>query len=53
MASNTVMGSYRGACKATGKRSEAPFPHAWTLRDGKAVTFQQSTDTAVVQRALR
>ncbi len=48
-----ALGTYSGTYVATGKRVEVPFAHAWTLRDGKAVTFQQYTDTAVVQRALR
>lgn len=48
-----ALGEYSGTYKATGKRFSAPFAHVWKLRGGKAVSFQQYTDTAVVQRALR
>lgn len=48
-----ALGEYGGTYKATGKRFSAPFAHVWKLRGGKAVSFQQYTDTAVVQRALR
>lgn len=39
--------------KATGKSFKAPFAHVWKLEGGKAVSFQQYTDTAVHQRPLR
>jgi uncharacterized protein len=48
-----ALGRYSGRYKATGKAFSAPFAHVWTLRNGKAVTFQQYTDTALVQAALR
>lgn len=48
-----ALGEDSGTYKATGKRFSAPFAHVWKLRGGKAVSFQQYTDTAVVQRALR
>lgn len=48
-----ALGEYSGTYKATGKRFSAPFAHVWKLRGGKAVSFQQYTDTAVVQRALQ
>ena len=48
-----ALGLYSGKFNATGKKFEAPFAHVWTLRDGKAVTFQQFTDTALVQAATR
>lgn len=48
-----VLGDYSGTCKATGKSFSAPFVHVWTVRGGKAATFTQHTDTAVVQRALQ
>lgn len=48
-----ALGEYGGTYKATGKRFSAPFAHVWKLRGGKAVSFQQYTDTAVVQRALQ
>ena len=48
-----ALGLYSGTYNATGKTFAAPFAHVWTLRDGKAVKFQNFTDTAVVQAALR
>jgi len=48
-----ALGECSGTYKATGKRFSAPFAHVWKLRGGKAVSFQQYTDTAVVERALR
>jgi hypothetical protein len=47
------LGHYSGKYKATGKSFRAHFAHVWTLRDGKAIRFQQYTDTAKVQEALR
>jgi ketosteroid isomerase-like protein len=47
------IGQYSGTYKATGKKFSAPYAHVWTLRNGKVVAFQQFTDTAVVQKALR
>jgi ketosteroid isomerase-like protein len=48
-----AIGDYSGTCKATGKAFKAPFAHVWKLRQGAVVGFQQFTDTAVVQRAMR
>jgi len=48
-----ALGDYRGTYKATGKSFSAPFAHVWTVRAGKVVRFQQYTDTALVQAALR
>ena len=45
-------GTYEGKYKATGKSFRAAFAHVWTLRNGKAVAFQQHTDTAKVNEAL-
>ena len=52
-AGDTVVarGWYSGTCKATGKAFRARFAHVWTLRDGKAVLFEQFVDTAQVQAA--
>jgi ketosteroid isomerase-like protein len=44
-------GRYTGACKATGKPIRAQFAHVWSIADGKAVRFQQYTDTLQVARA--
>ena len=48
-----ALGEYSGSYKATGKSFRAPFAHVWKFRDGKAVSFQQHTDTAVHQRPLQ
>ena len=48
-----ALGTYGGKFKATGKRISVPFAHVWKIQNGKARTFWQHTDTAVVQRALR
>lgn len=40
-----VEARYRGSAKATGKSFDAQVAHVWDLRDGKAVRFQQYTDT--------
>ena len=48
-----AMGHYAGTYKATGKSFRTHFAHAWRLAGGKAVNFQQYTDTAVVQQALK
>ena len=42
-----VLGDYSASFKATGKNFNAPFAHVWKLQDGKAVSFQQYTDTAL------
>lgn len=48
-----AIGEYSGKYKATGKRFRAPYVHVWKFKGGKVQTFEQHTDTAVVQRALR
>jgi hypothetical protein len=48
-----ALGGYRGTYEATGKGFEAPFAHVWKLRDGKAVSFHQYTDTAVHLRPMQ
>lgn len=40
-----VEGRYRATAKATGDPLDAEVCHVWTMRDGKAVGFQQYTDT--------
>jgi len=47
-----ALGEYSGTFKATGKRFASPFAHIWKMRDGKAHTFRQITDTVLVQAAL-
>jgi ketosteroid isomerase-like protein len=52
---NTVvaLGTYNGTYKKTGKSFTAPFAHVWKFKDGKVVTFEQLTDTAIHQRPLQ
>ena len=40
-----VLGRYRGTYKATGRALDAQLVHVWRVADGKAVAFQQYTDT--------
>jgi ketosteroid isomerase-like protein len=40
-----VEARYRGTVNATGKAFDAQVAHVWDVRDGKAVRFQQYTDT--------
>lgn len=40
-----VTGRYQGTNKATGKSVDAQVVHHYTLKDGKAIKFQQYTDT--------
>ncbi|MFL6843552.1 MAG: nuclear transport factor 2 family protein [Allosphingosinicella sp.] len=47
-----VLGRYRGTCKATGGKLDAQMAHVWRVRDGKAVHFQQYTDTLQAHRAM-
>jgi ketosteroid isomerase-like protein len=45
-----VLGRYRGTYKATGRALDAQFVHVWRVEDGKAVAFQQYTDTLQAMR---
>ena len=47
-----ALGRYTGTHKGSGKRLDAQFAHAWTVRDGKVMDFQQYTDTAQYQRVM-
>jgi uncharacterized protein len=40
-----MLGYYLGARKKTGKQFQAQVAHIWTIAEGKAVKFQQYTDT--------
>lgn len=40
-----VLGRYRGTYKATGEAMDAQMAHIWRIEGGKAVRFQQHTDT--------
>ena len=48
-----ALGEYSGTYKATGKSFRAPFAHVWKFLNGRAISFQQYTDTAVHQRPLQ
>lgn len=46
-----VLGQVR-ARTLSGTAIEEPFVHVWTMRDGRAVQFQEFFDTAAMNRAL-
>lgn len=45
-----ILGRYRGTYRATGRMLDAQLAHVWRVRDGKAVSFQQYTDTLQAAR---
>ena len=47
-----ALGRYQGSYKATGKAMNPQAVHVWTLKDGKAVAFQQYIDTLDVALAI-
>jgi len=47
-----MLGYYLGARKATGKQFQAQVAHIWTIAAGKAVKFQQYTDTYQLAQAM-
>lgn len=47
------LGTYTGTNKSTGKSLSTRVAHVWRVRDGKAVKFEQITDTAEVLDAMR
>ncbi len=46
------IGTYSGTYKRTGKPMTARVVHVWEMRDGKAVSFEQFTDTKLVADAM-
>ncbi len=40
-----VSGRYRGTNRVTGKELNAQMAHHWTIKDGKAIKFQQYVNT--------
>jgi ketosteroid isomerase-like protein len=48
-----AFGTYSGVFKATGGSLSAPFAHRWNVVNGKAKSFRQYTDTALVLRAVQ
>ena len=47
------LGRYTGTFKATGKPIDAQFVHVFRLANGKVTRFQQYTDTAQAQAAIK
>ena len=45
-----ALGRYHGTCKATGRTLDAQLAHVWRVAGGKAVRFQQYTDTLQAAR---
>lgn len=54
MANNKVLATlrYQGKLKNNGATYDAQVAHLWTLKDGKAVAFQQYLDTKKVADAI-
>ena len=46
------IGTYSGVYKKTGKSMSARVVHVWDMDDGKAVRFEQFTDTELVAAAM-
>ena len=47
-----MFGRYEAVSSATGRSMNPQVVHVWTLKDGKAVAFQQYADTLATQEAL-
>jgi ketosteroid isomerase-like protein len=47
-----MLGRYQGIYKATGRAFDAQVAHIWRVEGGKAVRFQQLTDTAQARRVM-
>lgn len=48
-----ALGNYSGTYKKTGKSFTAPFAHVWKFGNGRVVSFEQITDTAVHSQPLQ
>lgn len=48
-----VLGRYGGTIKSGGATLDAPFCHVYRFREGKAVSFQQYTDTEQWTRLMK
>jgi len=48
-----MLGYYDGVPKATGKQFQAQVAHIWTIASGKAVKFQQYTDTYQLAESVK
>lgn len=47
-----VLGRYRGTYRTTGRTLDAQLVHVWRVADGKALAFQQYTDTLQAARVM-
>lgn len=47
-----VLGRYGGTMKGSGAKLDSQFCHVYRFKDGKAVTFQQYTDTSQWARLM-
>lgn len=47
-----VLGTYTGRHRETGREVRAQFAHVWGVRGGRAVRFQQYTDTKQFAEAV-
>jgi ketosteroid isomerase-like protein len=47
-----VLGHYRWRVKSNGRTWESDFAHIFTVKDGKAATFFEITDTAAFAEAI-
>jgi len=47
-----MLGRYKGTYKATGRAFDAQVAHIWRVESGKAVRFQQLTDTLQSARVM-
>jgi uncharacterized protein len=47
-----ALGRYHGTHKATGRTQNAQMVHAWSVVDGKIVSFQQYADTLQIARVM-
>ena len=47
-----AVGTYTGVYAPTGRAFRARVVHLWRLRDGKAVRFEQVSDSAVIRAAM-
>jgi uncharacterized protein len=48
-----VLGRYGGTMTSSGATLDAPFCHVYRFREGKAVSFQQFTDTATWAQLMK
>ncbi|MFO0337078.1 MAG: nuclear transport factor 2 family protein [Pseudomonadota bacterium] len=47
------LGTYRGVCRATGRRVDAPYAVVWKVEGGRVRSLHQITDTHLFHAAMR